>query len=103
MIAFSSSKFLKTAYRNGFFESGVSQILRRLGYGMVIFYCSILMIDYVLPWIITKNLAPELQVELEWFPLDATIVALLVGFILLILSGAMEEAREIDTDNKQFI
>jgi len=28
---------------------------------------------------------------------------MIVGFVLILLSGAMDEAREIDADNKQFI
>lgn len=103
MIAITANKFLKTAYREGFFEAGVARTLKQLGYGLILFYVGLMLSENLMPWFLTKNLAPELQEEIEWFLLDPNLVALLVGFVLLLLSGAMEEARAIDEDNKQFI
>lgn len=103
LIAIAANKFLKTAYRNGFFEAGVARTLKHLGYGLVLFYIGLMLSENFMPWLLTKNLNTELREEIEWFLLDPNLVALLVGFVLLLLSGAMDEAREIDADNKQII
>ncbi len=102
LIALTANRFLRIAYREGFFEAGVARTLKHLGRGLVLFYLG-LFLDNFSPWLITKNLPPELQKEFNLMVLDPTLVALIAGFVLLLLSTAMNEAREIDTDNKQFI
>lgn len=103
LIALTTNIFLKKAYREGFFQTGISRALRHLGYSMVLFYLGLTLTEKFLPWLITKNLGPEQQNPIEWFFLDPTLVALLVGLVLLLLSGAMDEACDIDAENKQII
>ena len=103
LISITSNNFLKTTHKDGFFEASVSRTLKHLGYGLIMFYAGLMLWENFMPWLMTKNLAPDLQEEINWILLDLNIVALLVGVVLLLLSGAIDEAREIDADNKQII
>jgi len=103
MIALTANRFLKGAFRDGFFDASVARTLKHLGYGLLLFWLGFILSENVMPWLLTLNLESEFQETIEWFPLDANIVAMIVGFVLILLSGAMDEAREIDADNKQII
>ncbi len=103
VIAYTSNKFLKGAYRDGFFDEVVTKTIKHIGYGLLLMWFGFTTTENIMPWLLTLRLEPELQEPLEWFPLDANIIFMIVGFVLILLSGAMDEAREIDADNKQFI
>lgn len=103
LIAIIANRLLKSTYRDGFFKSGVSKTLKQLGYALVLFWLGMILAENFMPWLLTKNLTPELREEIQWFLLDANLVALLVGFVLILVSGAMDEARAIDEDYKQII
>jgi len=103
MIALTTNSFLKGASRNGFFDARVAKTLKHLGYGLLLFWLGLSISDSLMPWLMTLNFDPELRESIEWFPLDSDIIALIVGFVLILLSGAMDEAREIDDENKQII
>jgi len=103
MIAFTANRFLGGAYRNGFFDVRVAKTIKHLGYGLLLYWLGFILSENLMPWLLTLHFEAEFQEPIEGFLLDANIVALIVGFVLVLLSGAMDEAREIDADNQQFI
>jgi hypothetical protein len=103
LIAITVNRLLKRTKKDGFFEAGVAETLRRLGWAMILFWLGLYLVDSIMPWLLTLKLEPAARIELDWFPLDDGVIALLVGFVLLLVSQAMHEAREIDADNKQII
>lgn len=103
VIAIIANRLLRSTYRDGFFEAGVAKNLKQLGYALALFWLGMILAENFMPWLLTKNLDVELREEIEWFLLDPNLIALLVGFVLIVLSGAMDEARMIDQDNKQII
>lgn len=103
LIVFTLNRLLKLTYKDGFFQEGVAETIRRLGWALNLFWLGLYLVDSILPWLLTKNLAPDLQLEAEWIPIDDGLIALFVGFVLLLVADAMKQAREIDEDNKQFI
>lgn len=103
LIVFILNRFLKLTHKEGFFQDGVAETLRKLGWALILFWLGLFLSDSLLPWLLTKNLPQEIRIEAEWFPLDDGLIALFVGFVLLLVADAMVQAREIDEDNKQFI
>ena len=103
LIAVIANSLLKFTRQYGFFKVSVAKNLNQLGYALILFWLGMMLTDNVMPWLLTKNLALELREEIEWIPLDANIIALLVGFVLILLSETINEARLIDEDNKQII
>lgn len=105
LIVFILNRLLKLTYKEGFFQEGVAETFRQLGWALILFWLGMFLSDSVLPWLLTRNFSPELQVEVEveWLPLDDGLIALFVGFVLLLVADAMVQARAIDEDNKQII
>lgn len=103
VVAMGANRLLKCTYKNGFFQDGVSRDLKIIGYGMILFWLGLILADDVMPWILTWYLEAGDRKEIEWFPLDPNIIALFVGFILILVSSAIEDARMIEAENKQFI
>lgn len=103
VIAFAANRFLKLTKRDGFFINDAAKACRHMGYGLILFWVGLILWENFMPWIITHNLPEEQQEEIIWFLLDPNIIALLVGFILILMAQAIDEARAIDEDNKQII
>ncbi len=103
VVAFASNRILKRTYQGGFIQDGVAEDLRVIGYGMIMFWIGLILAEDVMPWILTWYFEPTGKQELEWFPLDPNIIALTVGFLLILVSSAIDDARKIDAENKQFI
>jgi len=103
LIVFILNRLLKMTYNEGFFQEGVAETIRKLGWALILFWLGLFLSDSILPWLLTKNLPSDLHIEAEWIPLDDSLIALFVGFVLLLVADAMVQARAIDEDNKQII
>lgn len=103
VIALAASRFLKVSKQDGFFIEAASKACRLMGFGLIGFWAGMLLTENFLPWIMTRNFPIAEQEEIEWFLLDLNYIALLVGVVFMLMSRAMDEARVIDADNKQFI
>ena len=101
-ICLAANQFLKTSRHAGFFVEEVITACRKLGYGLMLYWLGLILIENFMPGVMTFNFPEDERVAIEWVPLDHYVI-LLVGVILLLMAQAMEEAREIDSDNKQFI
>lgn len=103
VVAIGANRLLKRTYKNGFIQDGVSSDLKLIGYGMIMFWLGLILAEDVMPWILTWYFETGAREELEWFPLDPNIIALTVGFLLILVASAIEDARIIEAENKQFI
>lgn len=103
IIALAANRFLKTSYRKGFFDATIAQTLRRIGYGLGLFYLGVVLIDNSLSWMLTYNLPADQREPIDWVIFDPNLIALLAAFILILLSDAITQARNIQADNAQFI
>lgn len=103
MIAWSASQFIVMTRSRGFFIKEVPKTCRTMGYGLITFWAGMLLTENFLPWIMTRGLPKGQQEDIIWFLLDANLIALMVGIVLLLMAQAIDEARVIDNDNKQFI
>lgn len=103
VIAIASNRLLKQSYRFGFLQEGTSQGLKQLGWGLILLWLGFILAENFMPWALTVNLPEDQQKDIIWFILDPNLIAMLVGFVLLLLSDVVEEAREIDAENKQII
>lgn len=102
VICLAANQFLKASKCEGFFIAEVITACRKLGFGLMLYWVGLLLKENILPGVLTFNFPGDGQREIIWYP-TAHYVLLLVGVILLLMAQAMQEAREIDSDNKQFI
>ena len=56
-----------------------------------------------MPGVLTYNFAQGEKKELFWWDFADHYVLIVVGVILLLMAQAMDEARAIDRENKQYI
>ena len=69
----------------------------------MLYWLGLISIDNFMPGILIYNFPLGEQIEIFWWDFVDHYVLLLVGVILLLMAQAMQEARDIDSDNKQFI
>ncbi len=103
MICLAAARFLSVTKRDGFFIVGAAKACRRMGQGLIVFWVGMVLVENFMPWIMTRNFAVDERIEIEWFLLDLSFIFLLLGVVLLLMAGAMDQARVIDQDNKQII
>jgi len=101
-ICLAANKFLKASKREGFFIEETITACRKLAYGLMAYWIGLLLIENYLPPVLTSNFPKDERIELIWFTIDYYGI-LLVGFILVLIAQALDDARKIDSDNKQFI
>ena len=102
VICLAANQFLKASKREGFFIEEVIAACRKLAFGLMLYWLGLILKENIMPGMLTFNFPANEQREIIWYP-TAHYVVLLVGLILLLMAQAMEEAREIDSDNKQII
>lgn len=102
VICLAANQFLKASKRQGFFIQEVITACRKLGYGLLLYWFGLVLKENFMPGVLTFNFPEDSRRVLYWIP-TAHYVVLLAGVILLLMSQAMQEAREIDSDNKQII
>ncbi len=103
MIFLAANDLLVRMRRDGFFAKGIARGVKRLGYGVILFWVGMILVEEFYGWILTWNLPEDDRIPFEWIPFDMTIIFLLIGVVLLLMSQALREAREIDQENKQII
>jgi len=102
-LSLTANQFLKAAERDGFFIKEVITACRKLGYGLILYWFGLILIENYMPGILTYNFPEDEKWEIFWWDFVDHYVLILMGVILLLMAQAMQEARNIETDNKQFI
>lgn len=102
-LCLAANQFLKASKHEGFFIEEVITGCRKLGYGLMLYWLGLILIENFMPGILTYNFPLGEQIEIFWWDFVDHYVLLIVGVILLLMAQAMQEARDIDSDNKQFI
>lgn len=102
-MAVAANKLLKQLYKYGFFKSGIAKGLKQLGFGLILFWVALLLNENFLPWALTANLNEDHRREMILFIIDPNLFALLAGFLFILLSDAIDQARQMDAENKQII
>ena len=102
-LCLAANQFLKASKHEGFFIEEVITGCRKLGYGLMLYWLGLILIENFMPGILTYNFPLGEQIEIFWWDFVDHYVLLLVGVILLLMAQAMQEARDIDSDNKHFI
>lgn len=101
-LCLAANQFLKASKSAGFFIEEVIRACRKIGYGLMFYWLGLNLYENYIPGILTHNFPADEQLGILWTPIDHYVI-LLVGVILLLIAQAIQEAREIDSDNKQFI
>jgi len=101
-LCLAANQFLKASKRAGFFIGEVITACRKIAYGLMLYWFGLNLYENYIPGILTHNFPEDQQLIILWTPLDHYVI-LLVGVILLLMAQAIQEARDIDSDNKQFI
>lgn len=102
VICLAANQFLKASKREGFFIEEVITACRKFAYGLMLYWLGLVLKENFMPGVMTFNFPEDARRVIHWIP-TAHYVVLLAGVILLLMSQAMVEAREIDSDNKQII
>jgi len=101
----SANRFVKATQKEGFFIEGVARMCQEMGAGLLIYWIAATVRMNFIPYL----LDPErgIMEDGAFLPLGLinahTFLVLLIGIVLLLVSRAMEAARMVVHENKQFI
>ena len=101
-LCLAANHFLKASKCAGFFIEEVITACRKIAYGLMLYWFGLNLNENYIPGILTDNFLDDEQLGILWIPVEHYVI-LLVGLILLLMAEAIQEARNIDSDNKQFI
>lgn len=79
---------------------------RWLGQGggyLIAFWVVLTVISRVMPFPMMSGIAPEDQPEVDWIPLDLDLILLVLGIVMLGVSGTMRKAAAIEQENSEFL
>jgi len=99
----SINRFLKYAQKRELFLDSAEEALARMGRAMIMLYFVFLSFDILIPMLVTPQEVYENSVDFIGAFVDLNVLTLLIGIVLIALSGALREGRAAQDELKQIV
>ncbi len=99
----SINRLLKHAEQGELFLESATKALSRMGFALILLYLTMLCFEVLLPALIEPAPMSENIVDLLFSAFDFNALILLMGAILIALSGALREGREFQDELRQIV
>ncbi|MGI9482588.1 MAG: DUF2975 domain-containing protein [Hyphomicrobiales bacterium] len=96
-------RFFRHVSSGDYFGQKVTVLIRRVSICLICFWLSFMLIEGVLPYILTLGFPPEKRAVLEIAILDLEVMFLITGITFYVISKILGEAHELVEENRKFI
>lgn len=103
VLFWSVHKFFRNVSYGNYFGIQTVKLIRRVSICFICFWLAFILLESVLPPILTLGFPPEHQASLEWVPFDLEVIFLITGVTFFTVSKILRGARELDEENKQIV